>query len=61
MGIYAISGAGSGIGAATRARLEAAGHEVVGVDLRNAEITDLKTLVAGYWLAERRARSSRED
>lgn len=27
--------------------------------VRNAEITDLKTLVAGYWLAERRATASR--
>lgn len=26
--------------------------------VREAEITDLKTLVAGYWLAERRARST---
>jgi NAD(P)-dependent dehydrogenase (short-subunit alcohol dehydrogenase family) len=44
MGTYAVSGAGSGIGAATRARLEAAGHQVIGVDLSNAEITaDLAT------------------
>ena len=27
--------------------------------VRSAEITDLKTLVAGYWLAERRARDAR--
>ena len=40
----AITGAGSGIGAATRSRLEAAGHEVLGVDLRNAEVeADLST------------------
>lgn len=33
-----ITGAASGIGAATRIALEAAGHHVVGVDLRNADI-----------------------
>ena len=44
MGTYAISGSASGMGAATRRRLEAAGHRVVGVDLRNAEvIADLGT------------------
>ncbi len=42
MGLYAITGSASGIGAATRARLEGAGHQVIGVDLRDAEIvTDL--------------------
>ncbi len=45
MGTYAISGSASGMGAATRARLEAAGHEVIGIDLRNAEvIADLGTV-----------------
>ena len=44
MGIYAISGSASGMGAATRRRLEAAGHEVVGIDRRDAEvIADLGT------------------
>jgi len=38
MGLFAITGAGSGIGAATRARLERAGHAVVGIDLHHAEI-----------------------
>lgn len=33
-----VTGAASGIGAATRKILEAAGHHVVGVDLRNADI-----------------------
>ena len=33
-----ITGSASGIGAATRRALEAAGHHVIGVDLRNAEI-----------------------
>lgn len=42
MGTYVITGSASGIGAATRRRLEQAGHEVIGVDLRDAEIlTDL--------------------
>ena len=45
MGIYAISGSASGMGAATRARLEAAGHQVIGIDLRDAEvIADLGTV-----------------
>ncbi len=44
MGTYVITGSASGIGAATRTRLEAAGHQVVGVDLRDAEIiADLST------------------
>ena len=44
MGIYAISGSASGMGAATRHRLEAAGHRVVGIDLHDAEvIADLGT------------------
>ena len=44
MGVYAISGSASGMGAATRRRLEAAGHRVIGIDLRNAEvIADLGT------------------
>lgn len=35
---YAISGSASGIGAATRHRLEQQGHTVIGIDLRDAEI-----------------------
>ena len=44
MGIYAISGSASGIGAATRAKLENNGNTVIGIDLRDAEvIADLST------------------
>ena len=44
MGTYAISGSASGMGAATRRRLEAAGHRVIGIDLRDADvIADLGT------------------
>lgn len=44
MGIAAITGSGSGIGAAVKARFEADGFDTVGVDLRNAEIeADLST------------------
>jgi len=44
MGTYAISGSASGMGAATRQRLEAAGHRVIGIDRRDAEaIADLGT------------------
>jgi NAD(P)-dependent dehydrogenase (short-subunit alcohol dehydrogenase family) len=39
-----VTGSASGMGAATRARLEAAGHQVIGVDVRDAEATfDLGT------------------
>jgi NAD(P)-dependent dehydrogenase (short-subunit alcohol dehydrogenase family) len=44
MRVIAVSGSASGIGAATRARLEAAGARVIGIDLRDAEVTaDLST------------------
>jgi NAD(P)-dependent dehydrogenase (short-subunit alcohol dehydrogenase family) len=38
VGTYVITGSASGIGGATRARLEKAGHAVIGVDLRDAEV-----------------------
>jgi NAD(P)-dependent dehydrogenase (short-subunit alcohol dehydrogenase family) len=38
MGIYAVTGSASGIGAATSSRLEAAGHRVIGVDRESAEV-----------------------
>ena len=39
-----LTGSASGIGAATKLALEAAGHRVIGVDLRNADICgDLST------------------
>lgn len=38
MGTYCVTGSGSGIGAATKARLEADGHRVIGVDLQNADV-----------------------
>ncbi|MEZ5141844.1 MAG: SDR family oxidoreductase [Acidimicrobiales bacterium] len=44
MGTIAITGSASGIGRATRERLEADGHRVIGVDLHDAEvIADLAT------------------
>jgi NAD(P)-dependent dehydrogenase (short-subunit alcohol dehydrogenase family) len=44
MGTIAITGSASGIGLATRQRLESEGHRVIGVDLRDAEvIADLAT------------------
>ncbi len=44
MAAIALTGSASGIGAATRRRLEAAGRDVIGVDLRDAEvIADLGT------------------
>jgi NAD(P)-dependent dehydrogenase (short-subunit alcohol dehydrogenase family) len=38
MGVIAVSGSASGIGAALRARLERDGHSVIGVDVRDAEV-----------------------
>lgn len=44
MRTYVISGAASGIGAATSVRLTADGHRVIGVDLRGADVeADLST------------------
>lgn len=44
MGTYAVTGSASGMGAASAARLREAGHRVVGVDLRDADVTaDLGT------------------
>lgn len=54
MGAIAITGAGSGIGAATRARLQRAGKRVIGVDIRGAEIA------ADLGKASGRARAARE-
>jgi nucleoside-diphosphate-sugar epimerase len=48
-----ITGSAGGIGAATRRRLEADGHTVVGVDVRDAEvIADLSTPAGRADMAE---------
>ena len=45
MGTIAITGAASGIGAATRVTLETAGHRVIGIDLHGTEVeADLSTV-----------------
>jgi NAD(P)-dependent dehydrogenase (short-subunit alcohol dehydrogenase family) len=38
MGTVVVTGSASGIGAATKRRLEAAGHRVVGIDVRGADV-----------------------
>jgi NAD(P)-dependent dehydrogenase (short-subunit alcohol dehydrogenase family) len=44
MGVYAVTGSASGMGRAVAEKLRAAGHAVVGVDIREADITaDLST------------------
>jgi NAD(P)-dependent dehydrogenase (short-subunit alcohol dehydrogenase family) len=44
MGSYAVTGSASGMGRAVADKLRAAGHTVIGVDLRDAEVTaDLST------------------
>lgn len=56
MGTACVTGAASGIGAATKSVLELAGHRVIGVDLHDADVVaDLSTLpgrlaaVDGVW------------
>ena len=45
MGTIAITGAAGGMGVATRSVLQAAGHRVIGVDMRDSEvIADLSTV-----------------
>lgn len=44
MGVYVVTGAGSGMGRSTAEQLRWNGHRVIGVDLRNADvIADLST------------------
>lgn len=44
MGVYAVTGAASGMGRQAAEKLRAAGHRVIGVDLRDTEVTgDLST------------------
>lgn len=44
MGVYAMTGGATGIGAATREQLQGEGHDVVVVDIRSADIeADLST------------------
>lgn len=38
MGIYAVTGTASGIGKAVKEQLEASGHEVITIDIRDADI-----------------------
>lgn len=45
--VVAVTGSASGIGAAVRARLEAGGARVIGVDLRGAEVVADLTTAAG--------------
>ncbi|MBW8484729.1 SDR family oxidoreductase [Actinomadura parmotrematis] len=54
MGVYAVTGTASGMGAATAARLAAAGHTVIGVDLKDAPI------IADIGTAGGRAHAARE-
>ncbi|MFF2327113.1 MULTISPECIES: SDR family oxidoreductase [unclassified Streptomyces] len=54
MGTYAVTGSASGMGAASSARLRAAGHRVIGVDLRDADV------VADLGTAEGRTHAVRE-
>ncbi len=38
MGVYAVTGSASGMGLQAAQKLRAAGHTVIGVDLREAEV-----------------------
>jgi nucleoside-diphosphate-sugar epimerase len=44
---YVVSGAASGIGAATTAHLTADGHRVIGIDLHGADVAAARTPYAG--------------
>ena len=61
MGTYVISGAASGIGAATSARLVADGHGVVGIDLRGTDVEADLSSAAGRADAVRRVRELAPD
>jgi NAD(P)-dependent dehydrogenase (short-subunit alcohol dehydrogenase family) len=53
MSTIVVTGAAGGIGKATRARLEADGHRVIGVDIRDAEvIADLATTAGRALMVE---------
>ena len=51
MDVIAITGSASGVRAATRARLEASGAKVIGVDVRDAEIITDLAMGAGRFTA----------
>ena len=56
---HLVTGSASGIGRALAERLRAAGHRVIGVDLRDAEIVaDLSTVAGREQLAEQAAQLS---
>jgi len=61
VGTYVISGAASGIGAATSARLVADGHGVVGIDLRGTDVEADLSSAAGRADAVRRVRELAPD
>ncbi|MBS9534476.1 SDR family oxidoreductase [Mycobacterium sp. M1] len=53
MSVYAVTGSASGMGAQAAAKLQAAGHTVIGVDLRDADvIADLSTAAGRAAAAE---------
>ena len=44
MGVYAVTGSASGMGRAVADKLRAAGHTVIGVDVKEADVVaDLST------------------
>jgi NAD(P)-dependent dehydrogenase (short-subunit alcohol dehydrogenase family) len=51
MGVYAVTGSFSGMGAAVVARLRAAGHEVITVDLQEADVVADLSMHDGRWRA----------
>ena len=60
MGVYAMTGGATGIGAALKARLQSSGHDVICVDIRDADIVaDLSTAEGReHAVAEVRARAA---
>ena len=58
MGVYAITGASSGIGAKTKELLQQRGHEVINIDLKDGDICVPRIGYNSYNFAKRSPKES---